>query len=183
MYRSRLLFPFSSYVLLLFFFSFSLFFFFWLAFFGGQLPPPPPPGYAPVKEVDLTQRRRRRRSIRISIDSRVYALLECVIQSLALIQNHFRTLVWRYPTKTYQKSTQSSSISRGAGPRINIVCINEDRLRKRGWMRPQKKGSSTFSQTFYISDRRVSDVKNGFRDDFLEAFYMDFVQRLSVYER
>ena len=73
--------------------------------------------------------------------------------------------------------------SRGAGPRIRIVFINEDRLCKRGPMRPQKQGSSAKKQMFHIFDRHIGDAKNGFRDDFLDAFYIDFVQRPSHYEQ
>ena len=68
--------------------------------------------------------------------------------------------------------------SRGAGPRMRIIHINKDHLRKRGRMRPQKYGSYAFSQTFYISDSRVGDAKNGFRNDCLDAFYIDFVRQI-----
>ena len=34
-------------------------------------------------------------------------------------------------------------------------------------------------KTILISDPRIGDAKNEVRDDFLDAFYIDFVQRLS----
>ena len=48
----------------------------------------------------------------------------------------------------------------------------------------KNKDRLSFSQTFHISNLRVGDAKNGFHNDFLDAFYfyIDFVQRLSRYE-
>ena len=50
-------------------------------------------------------------------------------------------------------------------------------------MRPQKQGSSAKKQMFHIFDRHIGVAKNGFRDEFLDAFYIDFVQRPSHYEQ
>ena len=52
-----------------------------------------------------------------------------------------------------------------------MVCINKDRLRKSGQTHQQKIGIAPFS-LIMISDPRVGDAKNGFRNDFLDAFYI-----------
>ena len=59
--------------------------------------------------------------------------------------------------------------SRGAGPRIRIVFANADRCVLKN------KDRAHFRSSFRFFDRRAGNAKNRFRDDFLDAFYIDFV--------